>query len=161
MNKRDLIYEELKKIAEKYDIEFDSQFIHLGRAMDCGELCVEYSDKEGYILFAYDRNIKSYYFSTKDIEEFKYVVFSHLCSHSGFKYEQLHRERNLQLIYGNDNLQSDTRKVAFEYTLYQLNKINPEWFERSIEKYEELLNKRYSDKKIRFNRENMKFYIVM
>ncbi len=52
MNKRDIIYEELKKIAEEHSICFDNQYIHLGQGMDCGELCVEYNDKEGYILFA-------------------------------------------------------------------------------------------------------------
>ena len=157
MNKRNSIYLELKMIAEKSSIDFDSQFLHLGRGLDCGELCIEYDNEEGYILFAYDRDLKTYYYSTKDIEKFKYVVFSQLCEHNGFKYELSYRRKNGSILYDDNNLDSDTRKIAFEYALYQLNKINPEWMKITIPKYEELLNKWRDNKNVKFDSHKMKF----
>lgn len=159
MNSCDKIYNELIEITKKYSIDFDSQVIHKGRGIDCGELCVEYNDEEGYIIFAYDRNLKTYYYSTKDIEEFKYIVFTHLCEHNGFKYELSYRRKHKCLPHDDNNLESDTRKIAFEYTLYQLNKINPPWMEKTIPHYEELLNKWRTNKNVFFDRCNMKFDI--
>jgi hypothetical protein len=66
--------------------------------MDCGELCVEYNDKEGYILFAFDKSLKTYYYSTKDTEDFKYTVFYHLCLHNGFEYELSYKTISLYTI---------------------------------------------------------------
>lgn len=153
MNKCDLIYNEIKNIAKKSNI--DLYDIQLGRGIDCGELCIDYSNEEGYILYSYDRNLETYHYSTKDINEFKYVVFEHLCSQEGFHYELSQRKNND--CFPNDDLESDTRKKAFEYSLYLLNKINSIWMEKSIPKYEELLNKWRKNKNVFFNRQNMKF----
>ena len=48
MNNKDLIYNELIVIAESNNIDFNSQYIRVGRGLDCGELCIEYDNEERY-----------------------------------------------------------------------------------------------------------------
>ena len=126
MDTTDKIYEHLKEIAAQYKIKFSCYF---GRHYS-GELCVEYNEKEGYVLYAYDRNEETYHYSTFDLKQFEFVVFRHLCSYMGFDYELLNRNKNV--ASNKSSLESDTRKVAFERALFLLNSINPLWMEKMI-----------------------------
>jgi predicted helicase len=159
MNKRDEIYSELRSIAQLHKIDFDIQFICCGRGVDCGELCIEYNDEEGYILFAYDRNLETYYYSTKDVDEFKYTVFRELCTNNGFKYELSNREQDEGTLKDRNDLRLDTRKIAFEYSLLQLNRVSSTWMERCIPEFERLLNIWRDETNVFFNRQTMKFDI--
>ncbi|SHJ93222.1 Immunity protein 63 [Clostridium cavendishii DSM 21758] len=157
MINRDIIYNELKEIAKKNNIE-DFQSICCGRGLDCGELCIEYNYGK-YILFAYDRGNESFHYETDDIAEFKYTVFQHICTHNGFNYEVKQRKNNDSISRDNDNLMSDHRKIAFEYALHQLNKISSIWMERAIPEYEKLLNLWRKSKDVYFNRDTMEFEV--
>ena len=52
------------------------------------------------------RGTKTFYYTTKDIDEFKYTVFCHLCNHNGFNYE-LSQRNNSSLLHDDNNLNSD------------------------------------------------------
>lgn len=151
---RDIIYKEIKEIAMNHKIEFNTDYLRCGRGVDCGELCIDYSILHGYILFAYDRDLRTYYYSNKDKEEFKYTVFHHLCNHNGFECEFKHRKT---MNKNSDELEDNTRKVAFEYSLKQLNSISTKWMERATPEYEELLNKWREIKNVFFDKHELKF----
>ncbi|BBI33470.1 hypothetical protein KCTCHS21_28690 [Cohnella abietis] len=151
---RHIIYKEIESIAKNHNIRFDEQYLRCGRGLDCGELCVDYSVLEGYILFSYDRASRTYYYSSKDKEEFLYIVFERLCIHNGFEYELKNRKSLNIFSY---ELNDDTRKVAFEYSLKQLREISVGWMERTFSEYERLLNIRRTNKNVYFDKQEMIF----
>ena len=153
--KREETFNELIRIAEEHSIDFNC---FLGRQIDCGELCFEYNEREGFILFAYDRGTETYHYSNKDIEEFKYTIFEKLCIYMGFDYELKHRNVNHNFEH-DDDLDLDTRKVAFEQALTLLNKVNADWMKRTISEYEWLLNMRRREKNVYFDINSMNFKV--
>jgi hypothetical protein len=156
MGKCEETFNELNQLADKHNITFDC---FLGRHLDCGEICFEFNEKEGFVLFSYDRAEETYRYSTMDLEELKYTLFEKLCLWMGFDYEVKHRITNLNLDRDDNDLDSDTRKVAFEYTLSLLNKISPTWMERTIPEYERYLNKWRKDKDVYFDIGSMSFKV--
>lgn len=150
------MYRKLRSIAYKYNIDFNCLPFIPQRLYGYNQLCMDYDSKKGYILYTYNRDRKATYHSiTKDANEFIYAVFKKLCMSMGIKYERAH-----PLPYMHDdvnNLSADSRKAAFEYSLYLLKQINPEWYERTIPEYERFLNLWRDKKNVYFDREIMQF----
>lgn len=148
-------FKQLQSIADENNIEFKCYF---RRQNDCGELCFDYNNADGFILFSYDRNTETYYFSTHSFEEYKYVLFQKLCKYMGYQYELRNRKEENKQSDDND-LNSDTRKEAFEHTLMLLNKIDPTWVVKAYPKYVKLLNLWREDKNVQFCLKDLKFII--
>ena len=156
MGTREEIFNELNQLADKNNITFDC---FLGRHLDCGEICFDYSEKKGFVLFSYDRAEETCHYSTRNLEELKYTLFEKLCLWMGFDFEVKHRVTNLNLDRDDNDLDSDTRKVAFERALYSLNKINSAWMKRTIPEYERYLNMWRKDKNVYFDIDCMSFKV--
>jgi hypothetical protein len=158
MMNRYIIYKEIENIANNHNISVDEQNLRCGRGLDCGELCIDYSVLDGYVLFSYDRASRTYYYSSKDKEQFLYIVFEHLCIQNGFKYELTNRK---SFNINSHELIDDTRKVAFEYSLKQLRDISVDWMERTVSEYERLLNNRRTDKDVYFDKHDLIFKLKL
>ncbi len=61
--KTSFYYNEITKKFRRYNIDI---VLSKGRFMDSGETCFEYTEDEGFILFAYDRGSRSMHWSTND-----------------------------------------------------------------------------------------------
>lgn len=141
------IYLQLKSIASLYDIDFHLYFKSSG---GFGELCMDWNDADGYLLYGDERGERVSLFQTQDFDTFQYEVFLHLAFRMGLEYELKHRD--LTYIRKNDNdLQGDTRKVAFEETIRILATINTEWAKKAAIHYAEYLNMWRTEKNVRYD----------
>lgn len=81
MDKAKQIYLDFKREAIFLDLDFP---LFLGNGPGCGELCMDYSEQDGYMLYGYERGERNSEFKTTDFEEFKYEVFLHICWYMGW-----------------------------------------------------------------------------
>ncbi|MBC2368849.1 hypothetical protein HBP99_09390 [Listeria booriae] len=141
------IYVQLKSIASLYDIDFH---LYLKSSGGFGELCMDWNEADGYLLYGDERGERVSLFKTKDFDTFKYEVFLHLAFRMGLAYELKHRD--LTYIRKNeDDLQGDTRKVAFEETVRLLKQMNPDWARQAAYHYAEYLNMWRTNKNVTYN----------
>ncbi|MBC6297913.1 hypothetical protein HCJ45_12425 [Listeria sp. FSL L7-1517] len=148
------IYLELKREAEFFDLDFP---LYLGDGPGAGELCMDFNEEEGYMLYGYERGSRYSEFKTMDLAEFRYEVFLHLCWYMGMEFELRHRKEDIKR---DDNiLETDTRKVAFEKTLQLLNTVNPAWLDKASKGYTAYLNLWRKKQNVYFDKEIMEFKV--
>ncbi|HHQ1157545.1 TPA: Imm63 family immunity protein [Listeria innocua] len=154
MDKAKQIYLEFKREATFLDLDFP---LFLGNGPGCGELCMDYSEQDGYMLYGYERGERNSEFKTTDFEEFKYEVFLHIYWYMGMEFELRHRKEDIER---DDNiLETDTRKIAFEKTLQLLKTVNPAWIDKAAQGYTAYLNLWRKDQNVYFDKTTMEFKV--
>lgn len=148
------IYLELKREAYFFELDFP---LYLGNGQGAGELCMDYNEDDGYMLYGYERGKRFSEFKTNDLEEFRYEVFLHLCWYMGMEFELRHRKEDIKR---DDNiLETDTRKIAFEKTLQLLKTVNPAWIDKAALGYAAYLNLWRKKQNVYFDKETMEFKV--
>ncbi|MBC1474497.1 hypothetical protein HB852_07690 [Listeria grandensis] len=150
------IYLQLKSIASLYDIDFH---LYLESSGGFGELCMDWDELNGYALYGDERGEKHSLFTTHEFEEFKYEVFLQLCFRMGLEYEMKHRNLDY-LRKDEDDLEGDTRKIAFEETIRLLTTMSADWAERAAEQYTKYLNMWRRTKNVQYDFETSTFRTV-
>ncbi|HEM3782580.1 TPA: immunity 63 family protein [Listeria innocua] len=154
MDKAKQIYLDFKREAIFLDLDFP---LFLGNGPGCGELCMDYSEQDGYMLYGYERGERNSEFKTTDFEEFKYEVFLHICWYMGMEFELPHRKEDIKR---DDNiLETDTRKIAFEKTLQLLKTVNPAWIDKAAQGYTAYLNLWRKNQNVYFDKTTMEFKV--
>ncbi|MBC1953748.1 hypothetical protein HCJ26_10220 [Listeria welshimeri] len=154
MDKAKQIYFDFKREADFLELDFP---LFLRNGPGSGELCMDYNEQDGYMLYGYERGLRNSEFKTKDLEEFKYEVFLHICWYMGMEFELRHRKDNIER---DDNiLEMDTRKIAFEKTLQLLQKVNPAWIDKAAQGYTTYLNLWRKNQNVYFDKESMQFKV--
>lgn len=141
------IYLQLKSIASLYDIDFHLYFKSSG---GFGELCMDWNDVDGYLLYGDERGERLSLFKTPDFDAFKYEVFLHLAFRMGLEYELKHRDLSY-IRQNDDDLQGDTRKVAFEETIRLLATMDNDWVAKAAIHYTEYLNMWRTEKNVMYD----------
>ncbi|EUJ47309.1 Imm63 family immunity protein [Paenilisteria rocourtiae] len=149
------IYLQLKSMASLYDIDFHLYFKNSG---GFGELCMDWNEEDGYLLYGDERGEMVSLFTTKDFNIFKYEVFLHLAFRMGLEYELKHRDLTY-IRKSEDDLYGDTRKRAFEETIRLLRAIDDDWAKSAATHYTEYLNMWRTKKNVRYDFDTATFTV--